>query len=203
MYDVVIRNCALKRDYFFLTSYHNEWLFRCNISSRRWRHALKALTAGWYVHNLYGTIANKSFIISWEGVITLEQMRVSFEIQLMLHSQGNWKGGITGLKVIHTTPNLQLFCCIATYLEGPKLYSSARGSVFICTVDSCLEHIIRLVSKGVDYTEYNTLEEFEKFQFTLWNVCYIKTDPSQVEHRAKLQSWHTIHTSQAKRNECE
>lgn len=79
--------------FFFLTlvSHDNLSCLQCNINTGRGLHALKALIAARNIHNLYGTMMNKSFMIFWEGLITLEQMRVNFEIQFILHSRG-WEG---------------------------------------------------------------------------------------------------------------
>lgn len=59
---------------------------RCSISSSKLLCVLQALIAARNIHNLYGTIMNKSLMNLWEGLITL-QTRVTSEIQFMLRSQ--------------------------------------------------------------------------------------------------------------------
>lgn len=55
----------------------------------------------------------------WKGLISLQQIRVNFEIYVALIGGG--KDGIMGLKVIHITQNLLLFCCVITHLKALRL----------------------------------------------------------------------------------
>lgn len=100
---------------------------QCSISASRWLHAIQALIAARHVHNLYGAVMNKSFMILLERLNNSITHRGQRSNSLYVALIRAWRDGITGLKVIHTLPkNLLLSCCVTIYLKGPKLWGSAR-----------------------------------------------------------------------------